>query len=53
MTFMTALTANGDKRELYELTTFELNEVFTHSINDSLSVILTGIDNLFLTTSSE
>lgn len=53
ITFKIALTAISENNSLYELTTFELNDVLTHSINASRSLILTGIDNCSLITLRE
>ena len=41
--FKTASTAIGERVPLFPETTFEDSEVFTHYINDSLSVNSTGI----------
>lgn len=53
MTLRIEVTASSENNSLYELTTFELNEVFTHSIKDYLSLIFTGIAKCSLMTWSE
>lgn len=53
ITLNTEFTANSENNSLYELTTFELNDVLTHSIKAYLSVILTGIASCYLMTFKE
>lgn len=43
ITFITALTANGENNSQYEDNTFELRAVFTQSVRVSMFVIYTGI----------
>lgn len=50
ITFKTASTAIGENNSEYEDTTFELKDVFTHSIKVYLLVISTGKERLFYIT---